>query len=235
MCRTGILRFSGSWRRTSSWTSVTQGTTASDCGSRETLNQALPNQLGQNLPLKARRPNAEFDYIDSNFDAGFSTYNDLQVKLEKRYARGLYLLNSFTWSKAIDNGSGALEMGNGDQQSINIFDSKFLKGTFGGMTSRSTTPPPCGLGPAVRTPPSIRLQHATRARCASGRMGGLGHRHTGQRADDQFDRARPHAAFIATDGSKNSAIYRPNITGNVMEPAGQRSIYEYFNPNNVQT
>ncbi len=37
------------------------------------LNQALPNQPGQNLPVKARRPNAQFDYIDSNWSAGFSS------------------------------------------------------------------------------------------------------------------------------------------------------------------
>ena len=74
--------------------------------------------------MKARRPNAQFDYIDSNYSAGFSTYDALQVKLEKRYGAGLYLLNSFTWSKAIDNASGALEMGNGDRQSVNCSTSR---------------------------------------------------------------------------------------------------------------
>ena len=80
------------------------------------LNQALPNQPGQSLPLKARRPDEQFDYIDANFSAGFSTYKALQVKLEKRYSHGLTLLNSFTWSKAIDNAAGALERRNGDFQ-----------------------------------------------------------------------------------------------------------------------
>src|SRR6201996_8987684 len=95
------------------------------------LNQALPNQAGQNLPVKARRPDAQFDYIDSNFSMGFSNYHALQVKLDKRYSKGLTLLNSFTWSKAIDDASGALEMGNGDQQSINIFNPSSSKGVSG--------------------------------------------------------------------------------------------------------
>jgi len=43
----------------------------------------------------------------------------------------------------------------------------------------------------------------------------------------------PSAAFIATDGSKNSAIYRPNVTGSPMMPKGQRTIAQYFNPNTV--
>ena len=48
------------------------------------LNQARPNLVGQALPVMARHPDTIFDYIDSNFNAGFSTYNGLQVKLEKR-------------------------------------------------------------------------------------------------------------------------------------------------------
>jgi hypothetical protein len=43
----------------------------------------------------------------------------------------------------------------------------------------------------------------------------------------------PSTAFIATDGSKNSAIYRPNVTGKPMMPKGQRTITQYFNPNTV--
>jgi hypothetical protein len=43
----------------------------------------------------------------------------------------------------------------------------------------------------------------------------------------------PNAAFIATDGSKNSAVYRPNVIGDPLEPTGQRTIYQYFNPNTV--
>jgi hypothetical protein len=45
---------------------------------------------------------------------GFSNYNALQVKLERRFANGLYFLNSFTWSKAIDNASQVLEEPNGN-------------------------------------------------------------------------------------------------------------------------
>lgn len=83
-------------------------------------NQAAPNLLGQNLSVNARRPVPNFTTIEMAFDGGMGTYNGLQVKLEKRYSNGLQLLNSFTWSKAIDNAPGHLENYNGDNSRINI-------------------------------------------------------------------------------------------------------------------
>ena len=82
-------------------------------------NQATPNQPGQNLSLQARRPIPNFAYIEVAFGAGNSTYNAFQMKLEKRFSHGVYLLNSFTWSKALDNAPGHLEAYNGDQTRVN--------------------------------------------------------------------------------------------------------------------
>ena len=58
-----------------------------------------------------------------------SEYHALQTKVEKRYSRGLYLLNSFTWSRAQDNASGHLEATGGDNSRVN----------FAATSSRSTT------------------------------------------------------------------------------------------------
>ena len=83
-------------------------------------NQATPNQPGQNLGLQARRPIPNFAYIEVAFGAGNSWYNAMQLKLEKRFSHGLYLLNSFTWSKALDDAPGHLEAYNGDQTRVNF-------------------------------------------------------------------------------------------------------------------
>ena len=48
--------------------------------------------------------------------------------MERRYSRGLYLLNSFTWSRARDNASGHLEVQNGDNSRVNYRD---LEAEFG--------------------------------------------------------------------------------------------------------
>ncbi|HEY7304561.1 MAG TPA: TonB-dependent receptor [Bryobacteraceae bacterium] len=91
-------------------------------------NEALPNQLGQNLSVNARRPVRNFTTIEEAFAGGFGSYNALQAKLEKRYSRGLYFINSFTWSKAIDNAPGHLENYNGDNSRINMYDPKSERG-----------------------------------------------------------------------------------------------------------
>jgi hypothetical protein len=50
------------------------------------------------------------------------------MKLEKRYSNGLYILNSFTFSKAMDNASGHLEATSGDNSRVNLADLKDEKG-----------------------------------------------------------------------------------------------------------
>jgi hypothetical protein len=82
-------------------------------------NQARPNGAGENLSVDQRRPIPGFSYIQISYGGGFATYHGLQAKLEKRYSSGVYLLNSFTWSKAIDNASGHLEAYNGDNSRVN--------------------------------------------------------------------------------------------------------------------
>ncbi len=91
-------------------------------------NQALPNAPGGNLTLQQRRPIPTFSGIEVAFDGGFGSYNALQLKLEKRFSSGLYFINSFTWSKAIDNAPGHLENYDGDNSRINYYNTGLEKG-----------------------------------------------------------------------------------------------------------
>ena len=68
----------------------------------------------------AGRPLKTFTTIEETLPAGFLAYNALQTKLEHRTGHGLYLLNSFTWSRAIDNASGHLDANSGDNSRINL-------------------------------------------------------------------------------------------------------------------
>jgi hypothetical protein len=67
-----------------------------------------------------RRALKTFPTIEETLPDGFLTYNSLQTKYEHRTSHGLYLLNSFTWSRAIDNASGHLDTNAGDNCRINL-------------------------------------------------------------------------------------------------------------------
>ncbi|HKR28320.1 MAG TPA: carboxypeptidase regulatory-like domain-containing protein [Acidobacteriaceae bacterium] len=84
------------------------------------LNQAVANTPTGTLSVQARRPIKTFTTIEESIPAGFLHYSGLQAKFEHRYSGGVYLLNSFTWSHAIDNASGHLDTPNGDNSRVNL-------------------------------------------------------------------------------------------------------------------
>nr|WP_254061431.1 TonB-dependent receptor [Granulicella sp. L60] len=93
------------------------------------LNQAAPNALTATcnptttsgcLNLQSRRPIHNFTGIEETIPEGFLSYNGLQTKLEHRTGHGLYVLNSFTYSRAQDNASGHLDTPAGDNSRINL-------------------------------------------------------------------------------------------------------------------
>ena len=71
----------------------------------------LDHQYNANLPrpstvfVQANRPYPTFGNVTVNSASASSSYNALQVSLEKRFSRGLSFLTGYTWSKSIDDGS----------------------------------------------------------------------------------------------------------------------------------
>jgi hypothetical protein len=64
------------------------------------INQPLPGPGA----VAARRPYPRFSTINDVSDAGSSIYHSLQLRAEKRMAKGLSFLASYTWAHDIDNG-----------------------------------------------------------------------------------------------------------------------------------
>jgi len=58
--------------------------------------------------VASRRPVPGFGSIQFQSAMGNSEYNSLQLRVERRYANGMALLGSYTWSKAIDLSGGGL-------------------------------------------------------------------------------------------------------------------------------
>jgi hypothetical protein len=190
-------------------------------------NQARPNNPGENLVLQSRRPIQTFGYIQISWGGGVSTYNALQTKLERRFSSGLYLLNSFTWSKVIDNAPGHLEVYNGDNSRVNYHDLKNNKGpgSYNQPFNNTTTlvyDLPYGKGRKFGS-----AAHPLLNGVAGGwRLTLINAMTSGQSVNLTYS---PTAQFqVSTVLSP-----RPNLLGDPMAPEGQRSIDNYFNKNNV--
>jgi hypothetical protein len=89
------------------------GNKASDLLLFANFNQARTNNAAGTQSLQSRRPISDYGDITYAFNGGFSRYNALQVRLERR-STSLTFLNAFTWSRAVDNGAGTLEAPNGN-------------------------------------------------------------------------------------------------------------------------
>ena len=103
-------------------------------------NQALPNPVTPTcnstatagcLTLAQRRPIRTFTTIEETLPQGFLSYNGLQTKFEHRTGHGLYVLNSFTWSRAVDNAGGHLDTNAGDNSRINLENALGDRGVSG--------------------------------------------------------------------------------------------------------
>ena len=77
------------------------------------------------------RPLKTFPTIEETLPDGFLSYNALQTKYEHRTKHGLYVLNSFTWSRALDNASGHLDTNAGDNSRINLANPLGERGVSG--------------------------------------------------------------------------------------------------------
>ena len=119
------------------------------------------------------------------FDGGKGDYHALQIKVERRYTRGLYLLNSFTYSRARDNASGHLEVQNGDNSRVELPQPRRRTSASPATTSRSTTrPASCGSCRSAGTGSSASSMNAGHGRRPR-RLAPRRHQHDDERRADQ--------------------------------------------------
>lgn len=191
------------------------------------LNQARPNAPGENTPLQERRPIAGYQFIQSAFDGGRGDYRALQIKVERRYTDGVYLLNSFTWSRARDNASGHLETANGDNSRVNMAD---LDGEFGlsgynqPLSNTTTVVWEVPFGGGRRW--GSETNAVVDALLGGWRVTAINTMTSGVPVNLTYS---PASAFSVS----GAPTYRPNITGDIYAPASDRGPAQYFNPANV--
>ncbi|HEY8551699.1 MAG TPA: TonB-dependent receptor [Vicinamibacterales bacterium] len=102
------------------------GNQGRDLQQRYQGNAALPPGPG---PIQPRRRYPAFGALNLSTSEGWSAYNALQVKLERRFTDGLGFLTAYTWSKAMDQQGGEAESrGGGIQNPANPRASRGLAG-----------------------------------------------------------------------------------------------------------
>ena len=105
-----------------------------DVGYIGNVGQKLPQRRNQDnpsfdptgtIPIAQRVPYPAFSWILLTYNGGWSSYNGLAIRAEKRLSSGMYFLGTYTWSHAIDLGNTddfsfsqccfkTLDKGNGD-------------------------------------------------------------------------------------------------------------------------
>ncbi|MBI1760892.1 MAG: TonB-dependent receptor [Acidobacteria bacterium] len=191
------------------------------------LNQARPNGTTENATLQARRRIATFAAINAYFPGGWSNYHGLQARIERRVAGGLYVLNSFTWSKAMDNSSQVLENPNGNspgpQNYFNLAAEKGVSAYDQTLTNVTSVVWDAPLGKGRRF--GDKMPAVADAVVGGWQLSFINDMWSGQPITLTYS---PAAAFQV--GSSNP---RPNVVGEVLAPDGQRTITNYFNAANV--
>jgi hypothetical protein len=190
------------------------------------FNQARPNGPAENATLQARRPIPGFQEIQIAFGGGKGDYHALQVKVERRYSRGLYLLNSFTWSRARDNASGHLEVQNGDNSRVNYrnLESEFGRSGYDQPFNNTTSfvwELPFGNGRKYGT----NLNPVMEGILGGWRVVGINTMASGVPVNLSYT---PAAAFSVS----GSPTYRPNLTGDPV--TADWNTTNYLNPAAVE-
>jgi hypothetical protein len=78
--------------------------------------------------VKQRRPWPFFSQVNLRDPVGMSNYQAFGAKAEKRYARGLTMLASYTWSHSIDDGAGTLDDGTGGGGIRDVYNLRVNRG-----------------------------------------------------------------------------------------------------------
>ncbi|GAB4404659.1 MAG: hypothetical protein OHK0021_17010 [Bryobacter sp.] len=192
------------------------------------FNQARPNGATESLSVQARRPIQNFGQIQIATDLGFLDYDALQMKIEKRFG-SLFVLNSLTWGRGIDNASGHLETANGDNSRLNFRNLEIERGYTGydqrwNNTSTVVYELPFGKG---------RKYMSNANWLAQGVLGGwrINVINTANAGLPYNITYSPTAPFqVAAGGAPN---YRPNIVGDAVLPYNLRTAgnrLQFLNP-----
>ncbi len=200
------------------------------------FNQARVPLPGENVngTLDARRPIKGFGSISTVVPGGFSNYHALQVKFEHRSSL-VNFLNSFTWSKSIDNVSQVLEEQGGStgtpQDIYNLANDRGLSGYDVPLLNVTSAvwEVPVGKGKKF----GAGFPSVLDGILGGWKISGMNTMRSGRTANLRYITSGPTPVTSGLPTFLGGVTLRPNLLGDPMAPESTRSIDGYFNKANV--
>jgi hypothetical protein len=194
------------------------GSKGTDLGRFRRFNTALHTETGENLPprpgdLQSLHTFPDLGTIFQRQHIANSSYQSLQIKVEKRLNASLGFLASFVWSKSIDD---ADSVNIGQFESAGAQDEGNLRLERG--LSFSNVPRRLSVGFVYSFPNSDRLRSLLRGWQLSGTL-------------TLQDGTPLNPFYIATDIANTGTPNRPNVVPgqSISLPASQRTAEHWFN------
>ncbi len=195
------------------------------------FNQAVPNNSAGTIPLQQRRPIPEFADITYAFNGGKSRYRSLQTKFDWRVSGSVSILSALTLSQAKDNGAGSLEnSGSGNSPTPQDFyniDADFGLSTYHQPYNSTTSfivDLPFGRDRRFLSTASPVVD----AIVGGWQVAGINTIFAGEAVTLTYT---PSAAFQVSgiqQDFRGANNHRPNVIGNVLVPADQRTVQHWF-------
>ncbi|MGA2882634.1 MAG: TonB-dependent receptor [Bryobacteraceae bacterium] len=194
-------------------------------------NEASPNLPGQSLGVQAREPIPTYGPITWVDPAGDNDYNGLSVRLEHRFSHGLYLLNSFTWGKALGDSEQALEYFSGyvEANPQNIHDLAAERGpsSFDVKLNNVTSVVyelPFGKGRQFAASVNPFLD----AIIGGWELNTINTAHTGQPLNVYYSPSSAYAVSGLSNDYRGEPFLRPNALGSAISQSTAQMLNTYF-------
>lgn len=198
-------------------------------------NQARPNNPQGTLTLQERRPIPEYADITYSFNGGRSRYHAFQTKFDWRIGRHLTVMSALTLSQTKDNGAGSLENPNGNSPAPQDFYN--LEADYGlsayHQPYNSTTSFILDL-PFGRDRKFLSNANALVEALAGGwQLAGINTIVPGEMVTLRYTPTAAAQVSGIQQDFRGANAYRPNVSGDPLVPAGERTYQNWLNRNTV--
>jgi len=194
-------------------------------------NQAATNPVGQTIAYTARVPIPAFGPITWLDPAGVNHYDGLSARLEHRFAKGLYLLNSFTWGKGMGDSEQALEYYAGyfeaNPQNIHNLAAEKGPSSFDVKVNNVTSVVyqlPFGKGRQF----GANMNPVLDAILGGWELNAINTAHTGTPLNVIYNATGANQISSLSNDYRGEPFPRPNVTGNATSQSRSQMLNTYF-------